>query len=89
MQSLADELRLVEAFLSRAPASVPPNDRREIKAFFVKRRPCLLPSVTCARAPSAICRTPVLTLIKQDRQYVRRTGSTAIVAPSASPLLDL
>jgi hypothetical protein len=95
MQSLAGEVHLVEACLSRAPASVPSHDRRrEIKTFLSPAAHSifdfssttslqgLLPSGTYARAPSAICRTPVLILIKQDRQNVRRTGSIAMSPPA-------
>ena len=101
MQSLAGEVGSVEACLSRAPASVPPNDpRRESKAFLSPAAHSifefssttslrgLLPSGSYARAPSAICCTRVLILLKQDRQNVRRTGAIAIVAPGASSLLD-
>jgi hypothetical protein len=99
IQNLAGEVRLVEACLSRAPASVTPNDhRREIKAFLFPAAHSifdfspttslqgLLPSG--AAAPSAICHTRVLMLIKQYRKIVRRTRAIAIVAPGASSLLD-
>jgi hypothetical protein len=95
IQRLAGEVRLAEACLSRAPASVTPNDRkREIKAFLSPAAHSifdfssttslqgLLPSGACA--PSAICRTRVLILIEQDRQNVGRTRAITIVVPDAS-----